>query len=178
MLRTPLTSAVRWLIPLMAFSLAGCGLTQRVTDNTKSAFHDLFYKNIKVLHLDFTARETLNTDPHPLSESVVIRVYQLRDRKTFDNMRYPQLLKDGDIMLHADRLAGHDVVVKPGGDVSLDMPLEEDTQFVAVAGLFRHPDSVKNSWKLVIRRDELDPNNPRILNIDDNSLTLQAVKQE
>jgi type VI secretion system protein VasD len=40
-----------------------------------------------MLHLDFTAREALNTDSresNSLSESVVVRIYQLKDRKTFD----------------------------------------------------------------------------------------------
>jgi type VI secretion system protein VasD len=108
-------------------SLAGCGVTQSVTDGTKSAFNAVFYKKIKVLHLDFTAREALNTDAresHSLSEPVVIRVYQLKDRKTFDKTVYQQLLKDGESILQADLLASRDVVMKPGGDASLNMPME------------------------------------------------------
>ncbi|SUJ10176.1 Uncharacterized protein conserved in bacteria [Serratia marcescens] len=85
----------------MAFSLVGCGVTQSVTDGTKSAFSALFYKKIKVLHLDFTAREALNTDAresNSLSEPVVVRVYQLKDRKTFDKTVYQQLLQDDGII--------------------------------------------------------------------------------
>ncbi len=37
------------------------------------------------------------------------------------------------------------MVVKPGGDASLNMPMEAGAQFVAVAGLFRHPDMVNNT---------------------------------
>jgi type VI secretion system protein VasD len=51
-------------------------VTQSVTDGTKSAFNAVFYKKIKVLHLDFTAREALNTDSrenNSLSEPVVVR---------------------------------------------------------------------------------------------------------
>lgn len=62
MLRTNSIKTSRWLLPLLTFSLAGCGVTQSVTDGTKSAFNAVFYKKIKVLHLDFTAREALNTD--------------------------------------------------------------------------------------------------------------------
>ncbi|MDA6077655.1 hypothetical protein O0544_18950 [Edwardsiella anguillarum] len=50
MLRTNLTKTARWLLPLLAFSLAGCGVTQGITDGTKSAFNAVFYKKIKVLH--------------------------------------------------------------------------------------------------------------------------------
>lgn len=181
MLRTNLIKNTRWLLPLLAFSLTGCGVMQSVTDGTKSTFTAIFCKDIKVLHLDFTAREALNTDAresHSLSESVVVRVYQLKDRKTFDKTVYQQLLKDGETLLQADLLASRDVVVKPGGDVSLDMPMEADAQFVAVAGLFRHPDIVNNTWRLVIPREALEPDAPRILEAGNNHLTLQPVKDD
>lgn len=180
MLPTNLTKTTRWLLPLLAFSLTGCGVTQSVSDGTKSAFNAVFYKKIKVLHLDFNAREALNTDAresNSLSEPVVIRVYQLKDRKTFDKTVYQQLLKDGDTVLKADLLATRDVVVKPGGDANLDMPMEQGTEFVAVVGLFRHPDMVNNTWKRVIGREELDPDKPRILEAANNHLTLQPLKE-
>ncbi|WP_024558520.1 type VI secretion system lipoprotein TssJ [Franconibacter pulveris 1160] len=181
MLRTSLTKSAGLLLPLLAFSLTGCGATQGITDGAKSTFNSLFYKKIKVLHLDFTAREALNTDSresNSLSEPVVVRVWQLKDRKTFDKTVYQQLLKDGDTVLKADLLAIRDVVVKPGGDANLDMPMEEDAQFVAVAGLFRHPDMVNNTWKLVIGREDLDPDKPRILEAGNNHLILQPLKDE
>ncbi|TKI02473.1 type VI secretion system lipoprotein TssJ [Martelella alba] len=179
MLRTSLTKTARWLLPLMTFSLVGCGVTQGITDGTKSAFNAVFYKKIKVLRMDFTAREALNTDSrasNSLSEPVVIRVYQLEDRKTFDKTVYQQLLKDGETILKADLLASRDVVVKPGGDANLNMPMEADAQFVAVVGLFRQPDMVNNNWKLVIGREDLDPDKPRILEAGNNHLTLQPLK--
>lgn len=166
---------------LLAFSLAGCGVTQGVTDGTKSAFNAIFYKKIKELHLDFTAREALNTDSresNSLSEPVMVRVYQLKDRKAFDKTVYPQLLKDSDTILKEDLLASRDVVVKPGGDVNLDMPMEAGAKFVAVVGLFRHPDMVNNTWKQVLEREDLDPDKPRILEAGNNHLTLQPLKDD
>ncbi|MGK3144617.1 type VI secretion system lipoprotein TssJ [Pantoea sp. C2G6] len=181
MLHTSLTNTARWLLPLLAISLSGCGLTQSVSDGTKSAFTAVFYKKIKVLHLDFTAREALNTDArenNSLSESVVVRVYQLKDNKTFDRSVYQQLLKEGDTLLGADLLASRDVVVKPGGDALLDMPMEEETKYVAVVGLFRHPDMVKNSWKLTIDREALDPDKARVIEAGNNHLTLLPLKDK
>ncbi|MEG0057306.1 type VI secretion system lipoprotein TssJ [Hafnia sp.] len=179
MLRTSLIKTAGLLLPLLALSLTGCGVTQGITDGTKSAFNAVFYKKIKVLHLDFTAREALNTDAresNSLSESVVIRVYQLKDRKTFDQTVYPQLLKDGNTALKTDLLATRDVVLKPGGDANLNMQMEADAQFVAVVGLFRHLDMVNNTWKQVIGREDLDPDKPRILEAGNNHLTLQPHK--
>lgn len=181
MLPTRLTKTARWLLPLVAFSLAGCGVTQSVADGTKSAFSALFYKKIKVLHLDFTAREALNTDSresNSLSEPVVVRVYQLKDHKTFDKTIYQQLLQDDGIILKADLLASRDVVLKPGGDVNLNMPMEEEAQFVAVVGLFRHPDMANNTWKLTIDRKELDPDKARVIEAGDNHLALLPVKDK
>jgi type VI secretion system protein VasD len=180
-LRTSSIKPARWLLALLAFSLTGCGVTQGVADGTKSVYTAVFYKDIKVLHLDFTAREALNTDAresNSLSEPVVVRVYQLKDRKAFDKTVYQQLLKDGDTLLKADLLATRDVVVKPGGDANLDMPMEEDAQFVAVVGLFRHPDMINNTWKQVIKRNDLDPDKPRILEAGNNHLTLQPLKDD
>ncbi|EPC4044102.1 type VI secretion system lipoprotein TssJ [Enterobacter mori] len=181
MLRTNLTKTARWLLPLLAFSLEGCGVTQSITDSTKSAFNTVFYKKTKVLHLDFTARKALNTDArenNSLSEPVVIRVYQLKDRKTFDKTVYQQLLQDDASILKDDMLTSRNVVVKPDGDASLDMPMEEEAQFVAVVGLFRHPDMTNDTWRQVIKRSDLDPENPRILEAGENHLTLQSLKDE
>lgn len=181
MLPTRLTKTARWLLPLLAFSLVGCGVTQSVTDGTKSAFSALFYKKIKVLRLDFTAREALNTDSresNSLSEPVVVRVYQLKDRKTFDKTVYQQLLQDDGIILKADLLASRDVVMKPGGDVNLNMPMEAETQFVAVVGLFRHPDMANNTWKLTMGREEFDPDKARVIEAANNHLTLLPLKDK
>ncbi|QHM71902.1 type VI secretion system lipoprotein TssJ [Mixta intestinalis] len=181
MLRTNLTKTAFWLLPLVAASLTGCGLTQSVTDGTKNAVTSVFYKKIKVLHLDFMARATLNTDArenNSLSEPVVIRIYQLKDRSLFDKIVYQQLLKEDEVLLSDVLLASREVVLKPGGNATLDMTMESDAKFVAVAGLFRHPDTQKNSWKQVLEREELDPDKPRVFEAGDNSLKLLPFKED
>ncbi|MBK0002236.1 type VI secretion system lipoprotein TssJ [Erwinia sp. S38] len=181
MLPTNLTKSAIWLLPILVLNLSGCGLGQSVSDGTKSAVSSIFYKKIKVLHLDFVARADLNTDArennsHP--ESVVIRVYQLRERKTFDKTVYQQLLKEGESLLGQDLLASRDVVLKPGSAVGLDMPMEADAKFVAVVALFRHPDSVKQGWKQVLDREQLDPDKARVFEAGANSLNPIAIEGE
>ncbi|MFD1804722.1 type VI secretion system lipoprotein TssJ [Mixta tenebrionis] len=181
MLRTNLTKIAFWLLPLLAVGLAGCGLTQSVSDGTKSAVSSIFYKKIKVLRLDFMARGALNTDArenNSLSEPVVIRIYQLKDRALFDKLVYQQLLKEDEVLLGDVLLASREVVLKPGGDASLDMAMEADAKFVAVVGLFRHPDTQKSSWKQVLEREELDPDRPRVFEAGDNSLRLLPFKED
>ncbi len=174
MLDTSLTKIRRWPLALLALSLTGCGLTQSVSDGTKSAFSSVFYKKIKVLHLDFTAREALNTDTresHAFSTPVLVRIYQLKEAKTFENALYQQLLKEGDTLLKDDLLASRDVILKPGGSVSLDMPMETNTRFVGIVGLFRQPDQEKNTWKLLLDLAALDPDKPRVIEVGSNQLT-------
>lgn len=170
----------QWPLLMLPLLLCGCGVTQRATDNTTSVATSIFYAQVNTLRLDFTAREALNIDQREsssLSEPVMVRVYQLKDRKRFDNAVYEQLVSGGEGILGSDLLATRDVVVKPGGDASLDMPLNEHAQFVAVAGLFRQPDLVRHQWKLVLTREELDPDVPRIIEPGNHALTLlQEVK--
>lgn len=176
-----ITSIKRLSLVLLALLLGGCGLTQKVSDGTSSAMKSLFYKQVKTLHLDFSAREALNTDEREsgsLSEPVMVRVYELKDSKTFDKAVYEQLVKEGEDTLGDSLLASRDVVIKPGGDANLNMPMHEDAQFVAVVGLFRHPDTEKNHWKLLLTRDDLDPDTARIIEPGDNSLTLLARKDD
>ncbi len=176
---TNLSSKFFWIVPVLAFSLVGCGLTQSVADGSKSVFNAVFYKQIKVLHLDFTAREALNTDSrenHSLSEPVVVRVYQLKDSQAFEKIVYEQLLRDGENSLKEDLLITRDVVVKPGGDAMLDVPLEAGAKFVGIAGLFRNPDKTANNWKLIIQRESLSVDKARIIELGTNSLRLLPVK--
>lgn len=113
-----------------------------------------------------------------LSQSVVLRIYQLKDIKTFDSSVYQQLLNEGETTLGGDLLATRDVVLKPGGDVSLNMAMEDDAKYVAVAGLFRDPDTVKNTWKLTIDREALDPDEARVIEAGSHYLKLLPPKDD
>ncbi|MDN8559117.1 type VI secretion system lipoprotein TssJ [Citrobacter werkmanii] len=179
MLRTTLIKQASVL--LLSLLAAGCGLTQKVSDGTSSAVTSLFYKQVKTLHLDITAREALNTSTQEntsLSEPVMVRVYQLKDSKSFDKMVYQQLVTEGDAAPEAGVLTVRNLVVKPGEDAGLDMPLEESAQFVAIVGLFRQPDQTKNDWKIILARDDLDPDKPRVIEAGNNRLTLQPPEDD
>jgi len=165
----------------LATLLGGCGLVQSVTDATTSTTEAIFYKQVKILHLDLSARTAMNTDStdmRALSVPTLVRIYQLRDSKSLHKATYDQILSDSDKALGADLLGEHSQVVKPGEGVQLNVPLNKDTQFVAVAALFREPDNSANSWRLMLTRDELDPDQPRVIELGDNRLTLRALSKE
>lgn len=176
-------TASRSLLALAALGLllSGCGLTQRVADGTSSFAHGLFYKQVKVLHLDFSARTALNTDTRDmsaLSVSTLLRVYQLRDRKALDKAAYQDLLRDADGVLAEDLLDQQAVLVKPGEGAQFNVPLAAEAQFVAVVGLFRSPEAGQGNWRLVLAREELDPDLPRTLELGDSALTLLPMQED
>ena len=55
--------------------------------------------------------------------------------------------------------------------------MDEDAQFVAVVGLFNRPDMQDNRWRLVLTRDDLDPDKPRTIELGDGWLSLVSVKE-
>lgn len=157
--------------------LAGCGLSQTVSDGAVNMTKSLFYKKIKVLHLDFEPRAAVNADESQTPLATMVRVYQLKDRQKVDAADYQKLLRDADNTLKEDMLAGKSLLVMPKGSVTLNMPMEEEAKFVAVVGLFNRPDMKNNAWRLVLSRDELDPDKPRTIELGDGFLTLVPVKE-
>ncbi|MER0124165.1 type VI secretion system lipoprotein TssJ [Franconibacter daqui] len=166
------------LLLLLAFTLTGCGLTQRVSDGTTSVAKAIFYKQVKTLHLDLTARAALNPDEDGMPLATDVWVYQLKDRQTFDKADYAALQSDAGMMLSADRLAEKDVWVRPGASVSLNLPLDEKAQYVALVAQFRSPDARKNDWRLVLARDDLDPDKPRTVMLEGYSMTLKPTEDK
>lgn len=159
----------------LALTLGGCGLTQRAMDGGSAIAHGVFYKQVKVLHLDISARAALNTDTtdmSALSVSTLVRVYQLKDRKALDKADYQSLLSEGDSVLAGELLEAQRLVVKPDEGAQLNVPMSAEAQFIAVVALFRSPDMQKNNWRLVLAREELEPDQPRRVELGDNALNL------
>lgn len=154
------------------FMLTGCGLSQTVKEGTISMTQAVFYKQVKDLHLDFQARAAINISENKAPLATVVRVYQLKDRKAFDAADYYGLLQQADVVLKGDMLAHRDVLMMPQGAVSLDMPLNNEAKFIAVVGLFRAPDMQKDNWRLVLEREELEPEKARTIEVGDGQLTL------
>lgn len=166
-------------VVLLAFCglLVGCGLAQTVTDGTISVTKSIFYKKIKILHLDFEPRAATNADEAQTPLATMIQVWQLKDRQKVDAADYQKLLRDADSVLKEDILASKSLLVMPKGSVILNMPMSEEARYVAVVGLFNRPDMKNNAWRLVLARDDLDPDKPRTIELGNGFLTLIRVKE-
>ncbi|WNN47503.1 type VI secretion system lipoprotein TssJ [Siccibacter colletis] len=172
----------RKIIPIaglfVVLTLTGCGLTQKVSDGTTSVAKAIFYKQVKTLNLTLAARAALNPDEDGVSLATNVRVYQLKDQQAFDKADYVTLQTDASTVLSADLLAEKEVWVRPGSKVSLNMPLDEKSQYVALVAQFRSPDVRKNTWRLVLSRADLDQNKARTVSLEENSLILNKVADE
>lgn len=159
-------------------TLSGCGLTQKVTDSTVAVTKSIFYKQVKTLHLDIQARDAVNNNANGAPLATVVRIYQLKDRKVFDGTDYPSLFADDSQAIKADLVAEKDIRIRPGGAVSIDVPLDDSAQFVAVAGLFLAPDVTNNTWRLVLSRDDLDPDKARQIELNNQGMSLLPLKDK
>jgi type VI secretion system protein VasD len=169
------------MLATLAGLLVGCGVTQSVTDSSASTARAIFYKQVKTLHLDFSARTAINTDAtdmNALSVPTLVRVYQLSDSKAVDKASYDSLLGHDDKVLSSALLDKRTVVIKPGEGAQLDVPMGKDARFVSVVALFRQPDTELNTWRLTLSREELHPDRARVIELGENQLTLRPLVKE
>lgn len=154
-------------IPLViAVLVAGCGLTQSVTDGTKDVAKAVFYKKVKTVHLEFRARAELNTDEDGISLATRVQVFTLKDRQPFDKADFNKLISDAEHVLSADLVAKKEVQIRPQQTVPFTMPMDEQAQFVAIVAQYRTPDIRKNDWRIVLSREELDPDKARSIGFE------------
>jgi type VI secretion system protein VasD len=139
--------------------LAACGAWQSVSDTSASAYHAVFYKQVKVLNVDLDARASINPDEASRPCSVSVRVYQLKDRKLFDAASYEDLLKRDKTVLAQDLQDSLAAVVNPGAAASLSQPMQSSTQYVAIVAFYRDPDSA-GTWRRVIAKKMLSADAP------------------
>lgn len=95
---------------------------------------------------------------------------QLKDLKAFDRAGYNALVEDAETTLSNDLVAKKEIHVRPQQNVTFTMPMDEQAQFVAVVAQYRTPDVRRNDWRLMLTRDELDPDDVRVIEMAKYSL--------
>ncbi|HGY5508762.1 type VI secretion system lipoprotein TssJ [Burkholderia territorii] len=165
---------IRFVISTVAsvVLLSACGAWQAVSDASSSTYHAVFFKQVKVLNIDLSAREALNPDDAGRPTSVAVRVYQLKDRKMFDGASYEDLLKNDRTVLAQDLQTSMASVMNPGASASLTQPMQADTKYVAIVAFYRNPGN-GDGWKYVIEKKKLDADKPLKLELVDQLLIVQ-----
>jgi type VI secretion system protein VasD len=156
---------------LLATSLSACGAWQYIKDTGKELGSALFHTRLKTMKLDLSARAALNPDDKGQSLSVVVRIYQLQDGKTFHAASYEQLLADDKAILGDALVARKDVVLAPSASISLTEALDERAGQVGVIALFRTTDKA-STWRISLPRSALDNDTPARLEAKDSQLII------
>ncbi|VVE17203.1 type VI secretion system-associated lipoprotein [Pandoraea cepalis] len=157
---------------LSSLLLSACGAWQSVSNGTADAFRAVFYKRVEVVHVDVRARDALNPDDAGRATSVVVRVYQLKDRERFDAASYDDLLRQDRKVLAGALQASVGAVVNPGASISLAQAIEDETTHVAVVAFFRKPGET-GTWKHVVAANDLDADEPLKIQLVDDRLDLR-----
>lgn len=128
-------SARRWLI-LATLAICGCA-------------------SPPAPHLHVSADAVINRDSGGAPLSVVVRTYQLSDRKQFDRLAL-DLVASGRTeteMLGDQLLSQQEFVVTPGTSVDEPFSLAAETRYVGIVGFFLKPDA--HAWRLLVNAAEV-----------------------
>ncbi|WP_423396385.1 type VI secretion system lipoprotein TssJ [Burkholderia sp. LMG 21824] len=178
LLRTPTgKSLVGVAAALVILSTAGCGVGQAVKDSTVDAAKWAFTTQVKAMNLDLVARSSLNANAGGQPLSTVVRLYQLKDAKTFEQLDYTQLQTNDLDALKADLLATKDVVLRPGASASVVEPMNPDAQVVGVVAFFREPGDGA-VWKLAVPKKQWKKTDPVKIEVRDNALILVDARDQ
>lgn len=105
-----------------------------------------------------TGDKVINRDETGNPLSVVVRMYQLKDRKAFSKLTLDELSSGrSDEELFGDELVNRtEVVVVPGQRASSPAQLAAETRFVGVVAMFRQPDL--DHWRYLVPAERLRSN--------------------
>jgi type VI secretion system protein VasD len=163
---------VRLIVAACAACLVtGCGVVQALRDGTLNASGSSTALHAKTVTFDLAAQPLINPDPDGQPLSVVLRFYQLSDVTTFAELTYVQLQRSDQKLLKDDLLATKDVVLRPGANTSVAVPMDDATQIVGIVAFFREPTADK-TWKLAIADERLKDSDPVMVEADGNELRL------
>jgi type VI secretion system protein VasD len=162
-------------VAIATLGLSACGAWQATKDSTVDAAQWLFTTQVKTMNVDLDARAALNetTSGRPLS--TVVRLYQLKDSKTFAQLEYVQLQNNDLELLKTDLVATKDVVIRPGASASISEPMDKDAGYVGVVAFFRAPGS-DGVWKLLIPKRQWKDTDPVKIHVQGNRLAYEGAK--
>jgi type VI secretion system protein VasD len=123
------------------------------------------------LNMVLSAASNVNPDPSGNALSVVVRVYQLKDKGRLETADYNAILKSDKETLSDDFLDRQERVVQPGTMEMLDIKPNPSATYVGVVALFRNPTG--DTWRKII---PIKGSNVTIrLNLREQSIELGSV---
>ncbi|MDT3669936.1 MAG: type VI secretion system lipoprotein TssJ [Aromatoleum sp.] len=123
------------------------------------------------LQINVVAAPTINRDVDGEPLSMVVRLYQLKDRSAFDLLTFDAAARvEDDRELFGDQLVSRrELLLVPGGSRSEVETLAPEARYLGIAGLFREPDS--QHWRVLVDAQAISAKGLRF-RVDDCHLTL------
>jgi type VI secretion system protein VasD len=108
---------------------------------------------VKDVRLIFLPTHRLNPDESGAPLSVIVRVYQLKNREKFDRALFRELWKNDAKVLEGDMLGFREVTIYPETKTSVELQVDrkKGVQFLGVMALFRKPE--EELWRQVLPSD-------------------------
>lgn len=92
--------------------------------------------------------EKLNLNNRGESLSVVVRIYQLKNKERLERADFLSLWQDEASVLGEDLVERNEITLYPETDKVLEVSRKEEAIFLGVAAFFRKPSG--NSWRQII----------------------------
>ncbi|MFT3930589.1 MAG: type VI secretion system lipoprotein TssJ [Spongiibacteraceae bacterium] len=124
----------------LIFTIAGCS-----SNKPKPADFHIYSEADARLNLDFNAQ--------PLS--VVLNIYQLKDRQTFARLTFEDFVsgKSDESLLGEDIISKTELVVLPGNKQALNTQLAPDAQYLGVVAIYRTP--ADQQWRYLVPAEQI-----------------------
>ena len=105
--------------------------------------------------VDLKIDERLNPDDLGRPLSMVVRLYELKNREAFDALGLAELASasDDQALVSKDLLVRHEFLLTPGAHRTIEWKPDPRTRYFAWVGLYRNPRALP--WRVVLSGDEL-----------------------
>ena len=165
-------------LALLCAMLSGCGVWQGMKDGTANAAKSIFYTELKILKIDLVARNGLNQNERGQSLSTVVRIYQLKDKQTYEVASYRDLLNQDKTILSNDLAEGYkQYTIRPGETISLDETLDKETKYVGIVAFYNRVGE-EQPWKMLLSKKQLKNKKPLVIELVDNKVVIQETEKK
>lgn len=105
------------------------------------------------IYSEADSRLNLDFNDHPLS--VVLNIYQLKDRQTFARLTFEDFVsgKSDESLLREDIVSKTELVVLPGNKQAIDTKLAPDAQYLGVVAIYRMP--ADQQWRYLVPAEQI-----------------------
>lgn len=122
---------------------------------TLSIFTACASKGPVELKMQGEAAPVVNRDVNGKSLSLVLHVYQLKNKDEFNRLTFDALAtgKPAAELLGNSLITQSEFILLPGKESTLPFTLQADAQYVGVVGFFRKPDA--QFWRVLVSAEEM-----------------------